>query len=366
MPVTTVTPLFTSPPPSSGNCFSRFCDKLFGTRYATNYYSAPVTIYRPVTTVNPMTGAPVIVQQPCTSFEQQVQRTPYTSLQFGSPSVVPTAPAAPACAAPCESPATFSQAPAFGSAAPGAIGQVGMTGSPGGAASIPTIAPPSDSSFPSSQPNQTYGQTTYGQTTYGPSSSAAPNTSPMTGTPTIAPPTGNGDLAPVGQPSLQGETAPSVLDNNSAPLSSTVAPPPLWQLQKPEDSTALIPPSVPEPPTTSENGTPIKIAPPILNDDNFTRAEPIEAPADYVAPYRPHSYQSPTILPVNRPISDLPDLQAPVGDDGRLAVGTSQLASVTAQVSTRPSTSPGRVLDLRPRQSVEVTRDTTWTPVSSR
>ena len=82
-PVLTPAPMpyaATPPAPKREGCLSRFCNKLFGTGYTTSYYRAPVTYYRPVTTVNPATGTTVTVQQPCTAYEQQVQRNPFTTV----------------------------------------------------------------------------------------------------------------------------------------------------------------------------------------------------------------------------------------------------------------------------------------------
>lgn len=60
---------------------SRFFNSLLGTGYRTSYYTAPITYYRPATTVDPVTGTTVTVQQPCTSTVQQIQRTPYATLE---------------------------------------------------------------------------------------------------------------------------------------------------------------------------------------------------------------------------------------------------------------------------------------------
>ncbi len=57
---------------------SRFFGSLFGTGYSTSSYRAPVTYYRPVTSLD-ASGQPVVVQMPCTSYQQQVQRTPFTT-----------------------------------------------------------------------------------------------------------------------------------------------------------------------------------------------------------------------------------------------------------------------------------------------
>ncbi|XZE52446.1 hypothetical protein SH139x_004139 [Planctomycetaceae bacterium SH139] len=57
---------------------SRFFGSLFGTGYSTSSYRAPVTYYRPVTQLD-ASGQPVVVQMPCTSYQQQLQRTPFTT-----------------------------------------------------------------------------------------------------------------------------------------------------------------------------------------------------------------------------------------------------------------------------------------------
>lgn len=75
---------------------SRFFGSMFGTNYQSSYNPAAVTYYRPVVTVDPTTGAQTVVQQPCSSYEYQMQRSPYVSL---APSYAPvTAPASGACA----------------------------------------------------------------------------------------------------------------------------------------------------------------------------------------------------------------------------------------------------------------------------
>ncbi|SMP56644.1 hypothetical protein SAMN06265222_105181 [Neorhodopirellula lusitana] len=58
---------------------ARFFDSLLGTGYRTSYYNAPITYYRPATSVDPVTGTTVTVQQPCASSVQQIQRTPYAT-----------------------------------------------------------------------------------------------------------------------------------------------------------------------------------------------------------------------------------------------------------------------------------------------
>ncbi len=58
-----------------------FFGKVLGNNYQTNYNNVPTTVFRPVQQIDPNTGQTVIVQQPCLTNTQQVQRTPYTSLQ---------------------------------------------------------------------------------------------------------------------------------------------------------------------------------------------------------------------------------------------------------------------------------------------
>lgn len=60
---------------------ARFFDSLLGTGYRTSYYTAPITYYRPATTIDPVSGTTVTVQQPCASTVQQIQRTPYATLE---------------------------------------------------------------------------------------------------------------------------------------------------------------------------------------------------------------------------------------------------------------------------------------------
>jgi hypothetical protein len=66
-----------APQPTSGGVLG----KVFGNNYQTNYNNVPTTVFRPVQQIDPTTGQIVIVQQPCLTNTQQVQRTPYTSLQ---------------------------------------------------------------------------------------------------------------------------------------------------------------------------------------------------------------------------------------------------------------------------------------------
>jgi hypothetical protein len=350
IPATPVSPLYApsyvAPAPERECCLRRFCRNLFGTSYSTSYYRAPVTYYRPVTSADPVTGAPVIVQQPCTSYEQQVQRTPATTLQFGQPAV-PSAPmpstcpnactAGPtACPAPLAGPLPSSAGVSDGISQTGALGQTGAIHSPGGVTRIPSVAPPTSSA------------------TISPYS---PNTQPLTGAPTIAPPPGSSDLSPVNQPRLENNSAPSLPPGNTtSPPSGPVSP--QWQLQNADDSTALIRPQATESRSFQDDEENPPSLQRLMGNDNFTRAEPIEAPADYVAPYRRQTFQTPRTTPVTH---QGPDTSAApsFGRDLEASNLTSISSRVPAMQADRHGHSSGRFI----RQPLVGPRDNTWTPV---
>jgi hypothetical protein len=73
------------PPEYQGGVFG----KVWGNGYDTSVNNVPTTVFRPVQQIDPQTGQMVIVQQPCTTTTQQVQRTPYSTMQ---PAPVPTSP----------------------------------------------------------------------------------------------------------------------------------------------------------------------------------------------------------------------------------------------------------------------------------
>lgn len=91
VPSTQVLPLNARPRWRFGSGLSRFFNSLLGrnTNYTTSYYTAPVTYYRPVTSVDPVTGTTVTVQRPCTSYAQQLQRVPYNSFLPANAGTVP-------------------------------------------------------------------------------------------------------------------------------------------------------------------------------------------------------------------------------------------------------------------------------------
>lgn len=93
--VTAMRPTYADPgfqtPIRSG--LARFFDSLLGTGYRTSYYTAPITYYRPATTIDPYSGTTITTQQACASSVQQLQRTPYATFEptYGAPSFVPGA-----------------------------------------------------------------------------------------------------------------------------------------------------------------------------------------------------------------------------------------------------------------------------------
>lgn len=247
VPSTNVAPLFPAAPRTpirSG--LSRFFGSLFGTNYQSSYYRAPVTYYRPVTTIDPTLGTTVTVQQPCLSTVNQLQRTPYSSLLPTGSVVGQAAPGfAPIGQPSCDVPPgsfgqvnSFGQPNAFGQANP--IGQASATGqfAPGQfTVPIPSTMPPGASAA-TAAPN-------------------FPSTTPLTGSP--ASPRSQSDLSPLDPPSLQGfqqqQSETSFRDSPPAyqsPARSAEPPAPsttepaeesYWQLQDSDDSTAMISPS---------------------------------------------------------------------------------------------------------------------------
>lgn len=265
LPTTNVAPLF-PPAPARGGGLGQFFGSLFGTNYTSSYYQAPVTYYRPVTSVDPMSGTTVTMQQPCTSEITQVQRSPYSSLfadQVGQPA--PINYGAPTYTTPIGDCNT----PTYGSNVYGQTG-IGQTGAfdtaPGQfTVPIPTTAPPASSP---------YAQQGFSGATTG----VAPTPSPLTGSPMQPRSQSSGDLAPLDPPRLETYRAPETTpaptgddwynsDRYLAPPTPTPtqdeSPKSYWQLQDADDSTAMIRPQ----PTPAR----------VMTPPSFTAAEPIRA-----------------------------------------------------------------------------------------
>ena len=73
-------------PTAKSGCWNEFLDRWFGTGYRTSSFRVPVTYFRPVITTDPTTGQQVVVQQPCTSFVEQQQRSPIRFFRSARPS----------------------------------------------------------------------------------------------------------------------------------------------------------------------------------------------------------------------------------------------------------------------------------------
>ncbi len=299
LPATNVAPLF-APAPATGGGLGQFFGSLFGTNYRSSYYQAPVTYYRPVTSVDPMSGTTVTMQQPCTSEITQVQRSPYSSLFAG--------PSAPIQSTPIQSapiqygtptytlPSDCNQPMAYGSpSGQSGVAQTGAFDTAPGQFTVP---------IPSTAPQMTspYAQQGFEQQGFsGANAGTQPMQSPLTGSPTQPRSQSNGDMTPLEQPRLETyrapeanfapppttpqqaapqQTAPSsdewynsdryLAPPKTEPIQPTTpdptpkpAPKSFWQLQDSDDSTAMIrPESTPRP---------------VMTPPSFTAAEPIRA-----------------------------------------------------------------------------------------
>ena len=189
-------PFFPNAPQPRVGGLARFFGSLLGTNYRSRYINAPITYYRPVNTVDPITGAPVIAQQGCTSCVNQLQRIPFNTFQRNQPSA----------------------------------GLAGTTITPVGP--MVPVAPPT-SYGPASQSNFGYGPaptSSYSQA--GPPAGSDPRYLPGG---SVAPVTGYGSptdrsVAPI--PST--DPMPSYFQHNTTPLKGSSSPNDLQRIPKPE------------------------------------------------------------------------------------------------------------------------------------
>ncbi|TVQ03332.1 MAG: hypothetical protein EA381_01615 [Planctomycetaceae bacterium] len=236
-----------------------------GNSYQTTYNNVPTTVYRPVQQIDPATGQMVIVQQPCQTTTQQVQRTPTSTLQH----VPTTPPASPYSAEPgCgnEFPGhpggvTYPTQPTpqtnyQGSTSyPGATGPYDANGYGSGVSQATSVQPPvagygsngydtngyGNSQIPSTAPQPLSGSYSGSGSTdngyYGQGSSTSPGTSASPSYPTApsypttpaAPSSPNGsggygDASAVEQPRLQAPPLGSSGSNSSGSSSSNYPP----------------------------------------------------------------------------------------------------------------------------------------------
>lgn len=173
LPTTTTVPLYAAPVQRPAGGLARFFGSLLGTNYRSSYYAAPVTYYRPATSVDPITGTTVTTQQACSSYVQQLQRTPYTGFDL-APSTVSTTPIAPAdCGTSTYAPQGYGGVATDYLSPPSGIGQVG--GLDDGSSQVIPIP-------------------------------ATPNTAPLRGAPNgYSDSRGSNDLTPMGRPELNGQ-----------------------------------------------------------------------------------------------------------------------------------------------------------------
>jgi hypothetical protein len=245
IPSTPVAPLFQNSVQPQPSGLARFFGSMFGTGYSSSYYRVPITYYRPVTTVDPVTGAAVVVQQPCASYVDQVQRTPYSSLLATQPQYTPPSNQA-TCGAPqylspgLQAPSTLSPSvlPNTGYIQPnvapvtnyGGLNPSGYGTGDGSVVPIPSLAPTATQqiapayssnaylSDPPSASSDPYAGTRLSTPQYEPLRGTSPQTNlaPLTGSTT--------DMAPVTQPQLE-SARPSFDDREySIPLGRFTTP----------------------------------------------------------------------------------------------------------------------------------------------
>ncbi len=337
VPAAAAVPVY-QPAPARGCCLAR----LFGcggseTSYRSSYYRAPITYYRPATTIDPVLGTTVTVQQPCTSYVQQLQRTPYSSgLQGPAASYGQPTPACstPNCGNSYSAPSTYSPPGAFSAPVGNGIGQA--------SAIAPATADQFAVPIPSTAPSAAAPGGYYGQNGY--PSSTAPLTGPPPGFSNGAQ-TGNGsqtgnDYTPLQQPELRNR--PSSSDNGyqseqpesdarESDKSESQRPKTesYWQLQNAEDSTAMI----------------------RRSQWDHSPAQPIVAPADYVSPFSRQT-EAPT-TPVKRGDFEAPPLPPRSYDSVDKSHDSNWVSAPVREVSTA---SPRTY-----RQTARpIERDTTW------
>ncbi|MCG8649734.1 MAG: hypothetical protein MI861_07870 [Pirellulales bacterium] len=276
VPATNVTPLFVNTPQPRVGGLARFFSSLLGTNYRTTYYRAPITYYRPVTTVDPITGATITVQQPCASYVQQLQRIPYSTFQGATGTVV----AQPGASCQVISPLSTTTYPPLGN-----VGQVGGLIAPGtsGVTQIPTVAP---------------------------GLNPQPNLAPLLGTPGAS----RDDLAPMNPPQLQSSPNQSSPQQTLRPPvppaeSSSDMPKSYWDDNEASNSKDSAP--------AQGSATRHRLADPQnLTAPNFTQVQPIQAPDDYRSPFKrrldnrsstlPKTAAEPFVAPRLPPQNDVP------------------------------------------------------------
>lgn len=206
LPATTL-PVAAAPRPTLGGGLRRFFGSLFGTNYRTTVNRVPTTFYRPVTTLNPVTGTPVTTQQACTGVQAFAQRTPIAGVNaFGN---------LPAGAVPVGSPIPVSGS---GVCTTSTIGGFGSVAQAGATMTMPNQGFSSSSLVPTTPPADLASPATAMPNSAG--SSMAPLTQSPSGNPGFQ---SGDDFTPVERPELapgrQSELRPPSDVNPFAPES---------------------------------------------------------------------------------------------------------------------------------------------------
>ncbi len=352
IPTTQIAPPFGAVPQQPvGGGLSRFFGSLFGTNYNTSYYSAPVTYYRPVTSIDPVMDTTVTTQQPCTSTIQQVQRTPYSSFQVGQAAPIYGQPATD-----CQTPAVYGQPaysqptygqssydqPVYGQPAYGGVSQAGaMEAAPNQYASPNQFTVPIPSTAPAdggygvgaydANPGSYYGQT---------------STAPLTGSPAAPRTQSGGDLAPLDQPRLEMYRPSEPAVQPTLPPVSTqpreAAPKSYWQLQDADNSTAM---------TRAEpSRDPISLSVP-----SFTAAEPIRAPE-----FEPSPFATPSKPATSFDAPPLPAARSYNPADANSASVRSTGSGTPVREAALVRQQPARPEPVRQQSAPEPQRDSRW------
>ncbi len=236
--------------------------------YRTNYANTPVTYYRPVQVMDPVSGSPTTVLQPCTGYEWQARRTQTYRLfpwfgQNSAPQTTGYCPAGSNCGTGCGS---------YGGATGAAPYYVpNATTTPAAVPYSPYATPtPPSGIFPSGPttiaPPATYtpGSTVTPGTTFNPGVSVPSNTLPGTGVPPAS-------LAPsLNQPSTLNPT-----DLNSGPIRRDYQPA--------NDSYTVPlspPPQTPAAPSTTSDPSTGSSTAPSTGSSTSTSTAPSKAPTN--------------------------------------------------------------------------------------
>ncbi|MFO0902951.1 MAG: hypothetical protein U0939_08135 [Pirellulales bacterium] len=266
------------------------------TAYRTNWVQVPVTVYRPITAIDPATGRPITVVQPCTATAWQVQRVPmhgqpflsrYQPLPVSNPTgaVVGAPMAMPAGAVPLAAPA--------GNCPTGVCPQ---PSAPIGSGVIP-MAP--TTALPASPP-----------TTLAPSTTLEPRAGVAPSPPTTQPPSYLGSPARVAPPPSGAVPA----DQRPTLQPGEGAAPGVYNYPPQRDPYSNIPPYIPPPPPPPPSSPSSPPPPAAARSQPETRFEPnVNVPTTSGAS---RSFQPtvPTARPAT-PIKPLPDPDAEERDD---------------------------------------------------